>query len=160
MGKGYINTPGIHSPQQVSRWREIVDAVHTKGCHIFLQLWHVGRISHSSLLPGNVPPVAPSAIRANSQTFIATLPPQRAAPVALTLAGIAQTLADYRAAAANARQAGFDGVEIHAANGYLIDQFLRSRTNQRSDLYGGPDHESRPLPSRGSEQGSGGLGAK
>jgi len=138
MGKGYINTPGIHSPQQVRRWREIVDAVHTKGGHIFLQLWHVGRISHSSLLPGNVPPVAPSAIRANSQTFISTGPAQVSEPVALTLDGIARTLSDYRAAAANARQAGFDGVEIHAANGYLIDQFLRSGTNQRSDLYGGP----------------------
>jgi len=138
MGKGYINTPGIYSPQQVSRWGEIVDAVHAKGGHIFLQLWHVGRISHSSLLPGNVPPVAPSAIRANSQTFISTGLAQVSEPVALTLDRIAQTLSDYRAAAANARQAGFDGVEIHAANGYLIDQFLRSRTNQRSDLYGGP----------------------
>lgn len=137
MGKGYINTPGIHSPQQVRRWREIVDAVHAKGGHVFLQLWHVGRISHSSLLPGNVPPVAPSAIRANSQTFIAAGPAQVSEPVALTLGGIAQTLLEYRRAAANARQAGFDGVEIHAANGYLIDQFLRSRTNQRSDLYGG-----------------------
>ncbi len=137
MGKGYINTPGIHSPQQVRRWGEIVDAVHAKGGHVLLQLWHVGRISHSSLLPGNVPPVAPSAIRANSQTFIATGAAQVSEPVALTLDGIAETLSDYRRAAANARQAGFDGIEIHAANGYLIDQFLRSKTNQRSDLYGG-----------------------
>jgi N-ethylmaleimide reductase len=137
IGKGYINTPGIHSPQQVSGWREIVDAVHIKGGHIFLQLWHVGRISHRSLLPGNVPPVAPSAIRANSSTFITSGVTQVSEPVALTLEGISLTLADYRQAALNARQAAFDGVEIHAANGYLIDQFLRSRTNQRSDLYGG-----------------------
>ncbi|HSE22405.1 MAG TPA: alkene reductase [Pyrinomonadaceae bacterium] len=137
MGKGYINTPGIHSPQQVRAWRRIVDAVHKKGGRIFLQLWHVGRISHSSLLPNNSLPVAPSAIRANSHTFIASGPAQVSEPVALTLSGIRETLADYRAAAANAKEAGFDGVEIHAANGYLIDQFLRSGSNQRSDLYGG-----------------------
>ena len=137
MGKGYINTPGIHSPQQVRAWRHIVDAVHEKGGRIFLQLWHVGRISHTSLLPNNSLPVAPSAIRANSQTFIASGPAQVSEPVALTLLGIRETLADYRAAADNAKEAGFDGVEIHAANGYLIDQFLRSRSNQRSDVYGG-----------------------
>ena len=137
MGKGYINTPGIHSPEQVRAWRRIVDAVHEKGGRIFLQLWHVGRISHSSLLPNNSLPVAPSAIRANSHTFIASGPAQVSEPVALTLSGIRETLADYRAAADNAKEAGFDGVEIHAANGYLIDQFLRSGSNQRSDVYGG-----------------------
>src|SRR5262245_54406895 len=138
MGKGYINTPGIHSQQQTLRWGEIVDAVHTRGGRIILQLWHVGRISHSSLLPANVPPVAPSAIRANSQTFVSTGLGQVSEPVAMRLDDIARTLEDYQEAAENARQAGFDGVEIHAANGYLIDQFLRSRTNQRTDLYGGP----------------------
>jgi N-ethylmaleimide reductase len=137
MGKGYINTPGIYSPQQVRAWSRVVDAVHGKGGHIFLQLWHVGRISHSSLLPNHAQPVAPSAIRANSQTFIATGPAQVSEPVALTLSGIKETLADYRAAAHNAKEAGFDGVEIHAANGYLIDQFLQSGSNQRSDVYGG-----------------------
>jgi N-ethylmaleimide reductase len=137
MGKGYINTPGIHSAQQVHRWSEIVKAVHAVGGHIFLQLWHVGRISHTSLLPGNAPPAAPSPVRANSYTFIETGPVQASEPVALTLDGISETLADYRAAAVNARHAGFDGVEIHAANGYLIDQFLRTKANQRSDLYGG-----------------------
>jgi N-ethylmaleimide reductase len=137
MGKGYINTPGVHSAQQVKAWRRIVDAVHGKGGRIFLQLWHVGRISHSSLLPNNAQPVAPSAIRANSQTFTATGPAQVSEPVALTLSGIKETLLDYRAAAHNAKEAGFDGVEIHAANGYLIDQFLRSGSNQRSDVYGG-----------------------
>ena len=104
-----------------------MDSVHRSRGRIFLQLWHVGRISHSSLLPNNAQPVAPSAIRANSQTFIATGPAQVSEPVALTLSGIKETLADYRAAARNAKEAGFDGVEIHAANGYLIDQFLRSR---------------------------------
>lgn len=137
MGKGYINTPGIHSAPQVHRWREIVDAVHAVGGHIFLQLWHVGRISHTSLLPGNAPPVAPSAVRANGYTVIATGPARVSEPVALTLDEISKTLADYRVAAVNARQAGFDGVEIHAANGYLVDQFLRTKTNQRSDPYGG-----------------------
>ena len=137
MGKGYINTPGIHSPEQVSAWCRIVDAVHEKGGRIFLQLWHVGRISHSSLLPSNSLPVAPSAIRANSTTFIASGPAPVSQPVALTQSGIRETLADYRTAADNAKKAGFDGVEIHAANGYLIDQFLRSGSNQRTDIYGG-----------------------
>jgi N-ethylmaleimide reductase len=137
MGKGYINTPGIHSPQQVRAWRRVVDAVHGKGGRIFLQLWHVGRISHSSLLPNNAQPVAPSAIRANSKTLIATGLAQVSEPVALTAGGIKETLDDYRRAAANAKEAGFDGVEIHAANGYLIDQFLRSGSNRRSDEYGG-----------------------
>jgi N-ethylmaleimide reductase len=137
MGKGYINTPGIHSPEQVGAWRRIVKAVHENGGRIFLQLWHVGRISHASLLPNHTQPVAPSAIRANSQTFIATGRAPVSEPGALTPAGITETLADYRAAAHNAKEAGFDGVEIHAANGYLIDQFLHSGSNQRSDAYGG-----------------------
>ena len=137
MGKGYINTPGIHSPQQVRAWRRVVDAVHGKGGRLFLQLWHVGRISHSSLLPNNAQPVAPSAIRPNSQTLIATGPAQVSEPVALTASGIKETLADFRRAAGNAKEAGFDGVEIHAANGYLIDQFLRTGSNRRTDEYGG-----------------------
>jgi N-ethylmaleimide reductase len=137
MGKGYVNTPGIHSVEQVHAWRKIVDAVHAQNGHIFLQLWHVGRISHSSLLPNGVSPVAPSAVRANSQTFIATGRAPVSEPVALTIGGIKETLVDYRKAAQHAREAGFDGVEIHAANGYLIDQFLQSGTNQRTDDYGG-----------------------
>ena len=137
MGKGYSNTPGIHSPEQVQGWSRIVESVHNSGGRIFLQLWHVGRISHSSLLPNNVQPVAPSAIRANSHTHIATGAAQVSEPVALTASGIKETLADYRRAAGNAKEAGFDGVEIHAANGYLIDQFLRTGTNQRTDEYGG-----------------------
>jgi N-ethylmaleimide reductase len=137
MGNGYINTPGIYSPEQVQGWRRIVDGVHRKGGRIFLQLFHAGRISHSSLLPNNVQPVAPSAIRANSQTVIATGLAPVSEPVALTASEIKETLDDYRRAASNAKEAGFDGVEIHAANGYLIDQFLRTGSNQRTDEYGG-----------------------
>ena len=137
MGKGYVNTPGIHSAEQVEGWRRVTEAVHQRGGRIFLQLWHVGRISHSSLLPNNVQPVAPSATRANSQTLIATGMAQVSEPVALSASGIRDTLADYRRAASNAKEAGFDGVEIHAANGYLIDQFLKTGTNQRTDEYGG-----------------------
>jgi N-ethylmaleimide reductase len=137
MGKGYINTPGIHSSEQVRAWSRVVEAVHQSGGRIFLQLWHVGRISHSSLLPNNARPVAPSAIRANSQTLIATGLAPVAEPTALTASGIKETLDDYRQAAANAKEAGFDGVEIHAANGYLIDQFLRTGSNRRTDEYGG-----------------------
>jgi N-ethylmaleimide reductase len=137
MGKGYSNTPGIHSPEQVRGWSRIVESVHNSGGRIFLQLWHVGRISHSSLLPNNAQPVAPSAVRANAHTHIATGAAQVSEPVALTPRGIKETLADYRRAASNAKEAGFDGVEIHAANGYLIDQFLRTGTNQRTDEYGG-----------------------
>jgi len=137
MGKGYINTPGIHSVEQVRAWSRIVEAVHKSGGRIFLQLWHVGRISHPSLLPNNAQPVAPSAIRANSQTLIATGMAPVSEPVALTAIGIRETLNDYRRAAANAKEAGFDGVEIHAANGYLIDQFLKTGSNRRTDEYGG-----------------------
>jgi N-ethylmaleimide reductase len=137
MGKGYFNTPGIHSPEQTDAWRTIVDRVHADGGAIFLQLWHVGRISHTSLLPDGVQPVAPSAIRANSQTFTTAGPVAVSEPRALTLAEIRETIRDYGIAAANARSAGFDGVELHAANGYLIDQFLRTGSNQRTDDYGG-----------------------
>ena len=137
MGKGYINTPGIYSPEQVRAWSRIVESVHHRGGRIFLQLWHVGRISHTSLLPNNAQPVAPSAVRANSQTLIAAGMAPVSEPVALTADGIKQTLDDYRRAAANAKEVGFDGVEIHAANGYLIDQFLKTGSNRRSDEYGG-----------------------
>ena len=137
MGKGYFNTPGIHSPEQVRAWSRVVESVHKSGGRIFLQLWHVGRISHTSLLPNNAQPVAPSAIRANSQTLIATGLAQVSEPVVLTASGIRETLDDYRRAAGNAKEAGFDGVEIHAANGYLIDQFLKTGSNRRTDAYGG-----------------------
>jgi len=137
LGQGYIATPGIHSAEQVVGWRRVTNAVHAAGGRMFAQLWHVGRISHSSLLPDEQPPVAPSAIRAASKTFTAQGFVDVSEPRALTLEEIAQVVADYRRAAANAIDAGFDGVEVHAANGYLIDQFLRDGTNRRTDRYGG-----------------------
>jgi N-ethylmaleimide reductase len=137
MGKGYINTPGIHSEEQVAGWKGVVDAVHRSDGRMFLQLWHVGRISHSSLLPGDASPVAPSAVRASAQTVIETGFVDVSEPRALSLTEIRLTIEDYGRAAANAKAAGFDGVEIHAANGYLIDQFLKSKSNVRTDAYGG-----------------------
>lgn len=137
MGKGYVNTPGIHSAQQIAGWKSVIDAVHQSGGRIFLQLWHVGRISHSSLLPNHASPLAPSAIRANSQTVTATGFVDVSEPRAMTLPDIRQTIEDFRKAAANAKAAGLDGVEIHAANGYLVDQFLQTKSNIRTDDYGG-----------------------
>ncbi|MDI1360525.1 alkene reductase [Methylotenera sp.] len=137
MGKGYKDTPGIYTEEQVLAWSRVVESVHAVGGKIFLQLWHVGRISHSSLLPDGTQPVAPSAIRARSQTITNEGFVDVSEPRALTLLEIKQTIDDYAVAASNAKKAGFDGVEIHAANGYLIDQFLESTTNHRLDLYGG-----------------------
>ena len=142
LGKGYLNTPGIYNDEQVQAWKKVTDAVHAEGGRIFIQLWHVGRISHVSLLPPGESPVSPSAITANSQTFIETGMVDVSAPRALDLDEIKQVVMQYRQAAECARQAGFDGVEIHAANGYLIDQFLQDKTNHRQDNYGG-DIDSR-----------------
>ena len=139
IGKGYPGAPGIHSLEQVEGWKKVVEAVHTRGGFIFLQLWHVGRISHSSLHPEEGLPVAPSAIAPAGTTFSADF--QRVpfeTPRALETAELPGVVAQYRAAAENARSAGFDGVEIHSANGYLLDQFLQDRTNKRTDEYGGP----------------------
>ncbi len=137
-GQGYPSTPGIHSAEQVAAWRQITDAVHAAGGRIFLQLWHVGRISHSSFQPDARPPVAPSPIAAAGQTMTAqwSMAPYET-PHALTLDEIPRLIEDYRNAARNALQAGFDGVEIHGANGYLLDQFLEDNSNQRTDAYGG-----------------------
>lgn len=137
-GKGYINTPGIHAPEQVAAWCPVTDAVHAHGGLIALQLWHVGRVSHTSLQPGGLAPVAPSAIRAQAKTFTQNGFEDVSAPRALELAEIPRVIGDYRAAARNAREAGFDMVEVHAANGYLIDQFLQDNSNRRTDAYGGP----------------------
>lgn len=140
-GQGYADVPGIWSDAQVASWKQVTDAVHAEGGKIVMQLWHVGRVSHTSLQPGGAAPVAPSAITAKTKTvllvngqaqFVDTSTPR--ALDAAELPGIVQ---DYRRAAANAIAAGFDGVEVHAANGYLIDQFLRSGSNQRGDAYGG-----------------------
>ncbi len=136
-GQGYVWTPGLYNEAQVEGWRRATDAVHTAGGRIFAQIWHVGRISHVSLQPGGGSPVAPSAIRAKTRTFLETGFSEVSEPRALSLADIAGVVADFGAAAANAKRAGFDGVELHGANGYLIDQFLRDGTNQRSDSYGG-----------------------
>jgi 2,4-dienoyl-CoA reductase-like NADH-dependent reductase (Old Yellow Enzyme family) len=135
-GVGYERTPGIWSAEQVAGWRAVTEGVHEKGGRIFLQLWHVGRISDPSLLGGALP-VAPSAIAA--QGNVSLLRPTRpyATPRALDLAEIAAVIAAFRQGAANAQAARFDGVEIHAANGYLIDQFLQDGSNHRSDAYGG-----------------------
>lgn len=137
MGKGYKDTPGIHAAAQIAAWHRITEAVHRAGGRIFLQLWHVGRISHVSLLPGGVQPVSSSAIRAETSTFTAAGFEPVSEPRALTISEIAATVEDYARAAHNAIAAGFDGVEIHAANGYLIDQFIRDSVNQRTDEYGG-----------------------
>lgn len=139
VGKGYGWTPGIYSPEQVAGWKLVTDAVHAKGGTIFLQLWHVGRISHPSLQPNGLPPVAPSAIAPVKQrTFIETGSfAEIGTPRALDLEEIPGIIEDYRKAARNAMDAGFDGVEIHAANGYLIQQFLSDRSNKRTDSYGG-----------------------
>lgn len=135
-GVGYEGTPGIWNEHQVAGWREITDSVHAAGGRIFLQLWHVGRISHPDLLGGELP-VAPSAITPAGE--VRALRPKRAyvTPRALETDEIPGIVEDFRRGAQNAKEAGFDGVEIHAANGYLIDQFLRDSTNARTDGYGG-----------------------
>ena len=136
-GKGYAWTPGIHSPEQVQGWKAVTSAVHERGGKIVAQLWHVGRISHPDLQPGNARPVAPSAITPQGQAFTEAGFKPHEEPRALETDEIPGIVATYAQAARNAREAGFDGVEIHAANGYLIDQFLRDGSNKRTDSYGG-----------------------
>ncbi len=136
MGIGYPCTPGIHTPEQIEGWKKITQAVHEKEGHIFLQLWHVGRISHSSYHDDLVP-VAPSAIAPKGEVYTFEGLKPYETPHALSIDEIHAIVADYARAAKNAIDAGFDGVEIHAANGYLIDQFLRDGTNKREDAYGG-----------------------
>ena len=149
-GQGYADVPGIWSEAQVQAWKQVTDAVHAQGGKIVMQLWHVGRVSHTSLQPGGKAPVAPSALTAKTKTvllvdgqptFVDT-----SAPRALSLDELPGIVNDYRVAARHAMAAGFDGVEVHAANGYLIDQFLRANANQRSDAYGGSiEHRARFL---------------
>ena len=135
--QGYQDTPGLFTQAQVDGWKKVTDAVHSKGGRIFVQLWHVGRVSHRSLQPGGAAPLAPSAIRADTKTYVNDSFVAVDEPRALRLEEIPGIVDDFRKAAANAIRAGFDGVEIHAANGYLIDQFLRDGANQRTDAYGG-----------------------
>jgi N-ethylmaleimide reductase len=141
-GQGYAWTPGIHSREQIEGWRLVTAAVHAAGGLIFLQMWHVGRISHPSLQPDGMLPVAPSDIKANAQAFIENERGEGenvpcVTPRALVSAEMPYLVRQYERAARNAVEAGFDGVEIHGANGYLIDQFICSLTNRRSDNYGG-----------------------
>lgn len=135
--QGYINTPGIYSDAHVEGWKAVTKAVHDKGGKIVLQLWHVGRISHTSIQPDGQAPVAPSAIQAKTQVFTPDGPAEASMPRALEANEIPGIIEEYRQAAIKAKEAGFDGVEIHAANGYLLDQFQRDSTNKRIDAYGG-----------------------
>ena len=141
-GQGYADVPGLYLAESLEGWKKVTEAVHQAGGHIVVQMWHVGRISHTSLQPNQGQPVAPSAVTAKSKTFIFAetgkgqfVPTSE--PRALELSEIPGIVEDYRKAARAAIDAGFDGVEIHAANGYLIDQFLRDGSNKRSDAYGG-----------------------
>lgn len=134
---GYPGVPGIYSEAQVAGWKRVTDAVHDAGGRMFIQLWHVGRISHPDLQPDGAPPVAPSALRPAGEAMTFEGPKPFVTPRALEIGEIPQIVDQYRQAAVNAKQAGFDGVEIHAANGYLLDQFLRDGTNRRTDAYGG-----------------------
>ena len=139
-GFGSPGVPGIYSEHQIKGWREVVDAVHARGGVIFLQLWHVGRVSHSSFQPGGVLPVAPSAVPISADLKTMTADGKVVSyetPRALETSEIPGVIDAYRQAARNALKAGFDGVEIHGANGYLIEQFLQSHTNLRTDQYGG-----------------------
>ena len=136
-GQGYIDTPGIHNSRQVAGWRRVTDAVHAEGGRIVVQLWHVGRISHVSLQPNGQPPVSSTARRAETKTFLRDGFVPVSTPRALRTDEIPAVVAQYRDAARHAMDAGFDGVEVHGANGYLIDQFLRDSINDRTDAYGG-----------------------
>ncbi|WP_375434148.1 alkene reductase [uncultured Hymenobacter sp.] len=136
-GVGYIYTPGIHSEAQVAGWKKVTDAVHAEGGRIFMQLWHVGAISHPFFQNGELP-VAPSAVQPTGvKAFTANGMEEIPAPRALETHEVKAVVEDFRKAAENAKQAGFDGVEIHGANGYLVDQFIQDNTNQRTDEYGG-----------------------
>ncbi len=137
MGVGYPDTPGIWSDEQVAGWKNITDAVHAVGGTILLQLWHVGRISDPIYLDGALP-VAPSAIAAKGHVSLVRPQKEFVVPRALELSEIPGVIADHRRGAENAKRAGFDGVEVHGANGYLLDQFLQDSTNHRTDAYGGP----------------------
>src|SRR5215467_14004923 len=136
-GQGYQDTPGIYSKDQVAGWRKVTDRVHERGGRLFIQLWHVGRISHTALQANGGAPVGPSAIRAKGKTFVNGTFADVSEPRALELSEIAGIIDDFKRATRNALEAGFDGVEIHGANGYLLDQFAKDGANKRSDAYGG-----------------------
>lgn len=135
--QGYQDTPGLYTQAQIDGWRKVTDAVHAKGGRIFVQLWHVGRVSHVDVQPAGAAPVAPSAIRAATKTFINNSFADVSEPRALEVGELPGIVNDFRRAAANAIAAGFDGVEIHGANGYLLEQFIKDGANRRTDAYGG-----------------------
>jgi N-ethylmaleimide reductase len=137
LGQGYLDTPGIYSAEQLAGWKRVTDAVHAKGGKIVAQIWHVGRISHTSLLPDGEVPVSSTAKVANGKTFTAAGFDPVSAPRALTTTEVSAVVDQFRQAARNAVDAGFDGVEVHGANGYLVEQFLRDSLNDRTDQYGG-----------------------
>ncbi|KJC61494.1 N-ethylmaleimide reductase [Bradyrhizobium sp. LTSPM299] len=136
-GQGYQDTPGIYSKAQVEGWKKVTDRVHEHGGRIFIQLWHVGRISHVALQPNGGKPVAPSAIRAKGKTFVNGTFADVSEPRELELSEIPGIIEDFKRGTANALAAGFDGVEVHGANGYLLDQFAKDGANKRTDAYGG-----------------------
>jgi len=136
-GRGYAFTPGIYTDAHVEAWKPVTSAVHAKGGKIVMQLWHVGRFSHTSLQENGAAPVAPSVVRAGEMTYLENGFEQPSEPRALELDEIAAIIEDYKKAAANAKAAGFDGVEVHSANSYLLDQFIRDSINHRTDRYGG-----------------------
>jgi N-ethylmaleimide reductase len=136
-GNGGYASPGIFTDAQVAGWREVVDTVHAKGAKILLQLWHVGRQSHVDLRPNGQPPIAPSATKAEVRALLASGPAIGSMPRAIELSEISGLVGEYRRGAQLAMEAGFDGVEVHGANGYLIDQFLQDNSNRRTDAYGG-----------------------
>ncbi|NHZ66582.1 MULTISPECIES: alkene reductase [Massilia] len=137
MGKGYVRTPGIENDAQVAAWKKVTEAVHARGGRIFMQLMHCGRISHPSLLPEGAQPLAPSAVKPAGQAWTGAGMQEFMIPQALDVAGIARIVYDYGLATRRAMAAGFDGVELHAASGYLPEQFLSSGSNNRTDEYGG-----------------------
>lgn len=136
-GRGYIQTPGIFTEGQIAAWKKVTDAVHAEGGKIVVQLWHVGRISHTTIQPADQAPVAPSAIAAEAKVFTKDGFQPTSTPRALDTDEMTRVISDYAHATRCAKEAGFDGVEVHAANGYLIDQFMKDGANQRTDRYGG-----------------------
>jgi len=145
-GRGYAYTPGIYNDAHVAAWKPVTEAVHAAGGRIVMQLWHVGRMSHSSLQENSAAPVAPSAIQAGEEIFTEAGPARPSMPRALETSEIPGIIEDYRNAARRAKEAGFDGVEVHAANCYLLEQFIRDSTNKRTDGYGGSVENRTRLP--------------
>lgn len=159
MAKGYVNTPGIYTAQQIEGWKKVADAVHSKDGKIFLQIFHTGRIALPDFLPDHAQPVAPSPVKAKGKNFTLEGMKDFVEPRELTIEEIKQTVEDFAAAASNAIEAGFDGVELHGANGYLVHQFLGTNTNSRTDEYGGSDQNRARFPFEVVDAISGRIGA-